>query len=86
MIVVTSVALGLISLGALLTTYRLVVGPSIADRVAATDLLLTLLTCGAGVMAFQTGEGTFLGAMVVVAILGFLGTAFVARYIEGRGA
>jgi multicomponent Na+:H+ antiporter subunit F len=86
MIVVTTVALGLISLGALLTTYRLVVGPSIADRVAATDLLLTLLTCGAGVMAFQTGEGTFLGAMVVVAILGFLGTAFVARYIEGRGA
>jgi multicomponent Na+:H+ antiporter subunit F len=86
MIVVTSIALALISLGALLTTYRLVVGPSIADRVAATDLLLTLLTCGAGVMAFQTGEGTFLGAMVVVAILGFLGTAFVARYIEGRGA
>jgi multicomponent Na+:H+ antiporter subunit F len=86
MIVVTTIALGLISLGALLTTYRLVVGPSIADRVAATDLLLTLLTCGAGVMAFQTGEGTFLGAMVVVAILGFLGTAFVARYIEGRGA
>jgi multicomponent Na+:H+ antiporter subunit F len=86
MIVVTTIALTLISLGALLTTYRLVVGPSIADRVAATDLLLTLLTCGAGVMAFQTGEGTFLGAMVVVAILGFLGTAFVARYIEGRGA
>jgi multicomponent Na+:H+ antiporter subunit F len=86
MIVVTATALVLISLGALLTTYRLVVGPSIADRVAATDLLLTLLTCGAGVMAFQTGEGTFLGAMVVVAILGFLGTAFVARYIEGRGA
>jgi multicomponent Na+:H+ antiporter subunit F len=86
MIVVTTIALALISLGALLTTYRLVVGPSIADRVAATDLLLTLLTCGAGVMAFQTGEGTFLGAMVVVAILGFLGTAFVARYIEGRGA
>ena len=86
MIVVTTMALGMISLGALLTTYRLVVGPSIADRVVATDLLLTLLTCGAGVLAFQTGEGTFLGAMVVVAILGFLGTAFVARYIEGRGA
>lgn len=86
MIVVTWLALGMLSAGALLTTYRLVVGPSLADRVVATDLLLTLLTCGAGVLAFQTGEGVFLGAMVVVAILGFLGTAMVARFIEGRGA
>ena len=37
-------------------------------------------------LAFQTGDGVFLGAMVVVAILGFLGTAMVARFIEGRGA
>ena len=86
MIAVTSVALVMISVGALLTTYRLIVGPSLADRVVATDLLLTLLTCGAGVLAFETGEGTYLGAMVVVAILGFLGTAMVARFIEGRGA
>ena len=86
MTVVTWLALGMLSAGALLTTYRLVVGPSLADRVVATDLLLTLLTCGAGVLAFQTGEGVFLGVMVVVAILGFLGTAMVARFIEGRGA
>ena len=37
-------------------------------------------------LAFQTGEGTYLIAMVIVAILGFLGTAMVARFIEGRGA
>jgi len=86
MIAVTTIALGMISLGALLTTYRLVVGPSLADRVVATDLLLTLLTCGAGVLAFETREGTYLIAMVIVAILGFLGTAMVARFIEGRGA
>lgn len=86
MIVVTSIALGMISIGALLTAYRLVVGPSLADRVVATDLLLTLLTCAGGVLAFHTRDGTFLGAMVVVAVLGFLGTSMVARFIEGRGA
>ncbi len=86
MIAVTTIALVMISAGALFTSYRLVVGPSLADRVVATDVLLTLLTTAAGVLAYQTGEGTFLGAMVVVAILGFLGTAMVARFIEGRGA
>ena len=83
---VTVLCLAMLSIGALLTTVRLVLGPSLADRVVATDLLLTLLTCGAGVQAFRTGHGTFLGAMVVVAILGFLGTSMVARFIERRGA
>jgi multicomponent Na+:H+ antiporter subunit F len=83
---VTTICLAMLSAGALLTTVRLVLGPSLADRIVATDLLLTLLTCGAGVLAFRTGQGTFLGAMVVVAILGFLGTSMVARFIERRGA
>ena len=83
---VTTICLAMLSVGALLTTVRLVLGPSLADRIVATDLLLALLTCGAGVLAFRTGQGTFLGAMVVVAILGFLGTSMVARFIERRGA
>lgn len=86
MTVVTVLAMAMISVGALLSTYRLVVGPSLADRVVATDMLLTLLTGGAGVLAFRTGEGVYLVVMVVTAVLGFLGTSMVARFIEGRGA
>ena len=86
MTVVADIALAMIVVGALLTTFRLVAGPSLADREVATDLLLTLLTCGAGVLAYRTEEGTYLVVMVIVAVLGFLGTAIVARFIEGRGA
>jgi len=82
---VTLVCLVLVSIGALLTTVRLVIGPSVADRVVATDLLLTLLTMGAGILSARTGTGTYLIVMVVIAVLGFLGTAMVARFIEGRG-
>jgi len=82
---VTLVCIVLVSLGALLTTVRLVLGPSVADRVVATDLLLTLLTMGAGIFSARTGTGTYLIVMVVIAVLGFLGTAMVARFIERRG-
>ena len=82
---VTLVCLALLSIGALLTTVRLVLGPSLADRVVATDLLLTLLTCSLGVVAARTGEGTYLIVMVVIAVIGFLSTAMVARFIERRG-
>ena len=86
MIAVTTIALVLISAGALLVTVRLVRGPSLADRVVATDLLLTLLVSGAGVFSARTGNGLYLGAMLVVGVLGFLGTVTVARFIERRGA
>lgn len=86
MMIVTTICLVLIALGALLVTIRLVIGPSLADRVVATDLLLTLLTAGAGVLAARTQDGVYLIVMVIVAVLGFLATAMVARFIEGRGA
>ena len=35
--------------------------------------------------AIATGTGAFLPVLVVLSLVGFLGTAMVARYIESRG-
>lgn len=75
----------LLSLGALATTIRMVIGPSLADRVIAADLLLTIFVMGIGVQAARTGDGLYLPVMIVVALVGFLGTSIVARLIEKRG-
>jgi multicomponent Na+:H+ antiporter subunit F len=85
-IAVTNVAFALLGVASLLTIVRLLLGPTIADRVVATDLLLTFVVTGAAVLAARTGEGTYLEAMLVVAVIGFLGTSMVARFIERRGA
>ncbi len=86
MIIVTDICFALLSVAALLTLVRAVRGPTIADRVVATDLFLTFLVMATAVLAARTGQGTYLEAMLVVAIVGFLGTAMVARFIERRGA
>ncbi|CAB4742310.1 unannotated protein [freshwater metagenome] len=86
MIFATNLGFILLSLGALLTLARLIQGPSLADRIVATDLLLTLLVMGIAVLTARTGEGTYLIVMVIVAMVGFFGTAMVARFIERRGA
>lgn len=85
MTIAIAVAFTLIGLGALATLVRLLLGPTLADRVVATDLLLTLLASAAAVEVARTGQGTYLIIMVVIAAVGFLGTAAVARYIERRG-
>lgn len=86
MIVATDIAFVLLGLGVGLTLVRLLRGPSIADRVVATDLFLTYLVLASGVLSVRTGKGAYLEVMLVVAVVGFLGTAMVARFIERRGA
>lgn len=84
MTLAVDVAMALVALGAALTTYRLVRGPTAADRVVASDLLLTLFALTTLLLAARTGEGTYLEVGLVVAVLGFVGTAAVARFLESH--
>ncbi len=84
--VVTSLAFLGIAVSGLLCLLRLVQGPSLADRIVALDALLIVIVSGIAVDAARTGEGTYLDVLVVAALLGFVGTVNVARFIERRGA
>lgn len=84
--VVTGIALAVLLVAALLCVVRLVRGSSVADRIVALDLLLVITVSGIAVLTVATGSGVFLDVLVVAALLGFLGTVTVARYMERRGA
>lgn len=86
MTVVVWICLTMLSVAALLCVIRLVQGESMADRVLALDSLLIVVVIGIGVDAAGTGRGTYLEAMLVVALIAFIGTTTVARFIERRGA
>ena len=86
MTVVYALAFGGLVLAALLCVVRLVRGTSVADRIVALDLLLVVTVSGIAVTAAATGSGAFLDALVVAALLGFIGTITVARFMERRGA
>lgn len=65
--------------------YRLAAGPTLPDRVLAVDGLLVVGMSGIAVHAMDTGIGSFIPVIVVAALVGFISTAVVARFIEGRG-
>jgi multicomponent Na+:H+ antiporter subunit F len=62
-----------LALAALGFGYRLLAGPSLADRVIGVDGLLVVGVSAIALRAMQTGEGAFLPVAVV------------ARFIEGQG-
>lgn len=65
--------------------YRLVRGPTLADRVIAIDGMLVVGLSMIVVNAVDTGRGAFLQVAVMLTLVGFIGTAVVARFIEGQG-
>jgi multicomponent Na+:H+ antiporter subunit F len=86
MIMLTTVLFGLLAVSGVLCLVRLLRGGSLPDRIVALDTLLVLVVCSIAVGAVRTGSGVFLDVMVVASLLGFTGTALVARFIERRGA
>lgn len=86
MIAVTNIALATITLSGLLCTVRLLRGGSLADRIIALDTLLVVIVSGVGILAARNNSAIFLDVIVLAALLGFVSTVTVARYIEKRGA
>jgi multisubunit Na+/H+ antiporter MnhF subunit len=54
--------------------------------VLALDGLVTVIVAAIAVVAAEQGEEVWFSVLVVVAIVGFVGTSAIARLIESRGA
>jgi multicomponent Na+:H+ antiporter subunit F len=83
---VTAVSVALYVLiggGALLALFRLARGPSLLDRVVATDTLLVVIAAGLAVHAALVRDPTLVPVLVVVSLLAFVGSVSVARYVGG---
>ena len=79
-------ALIMLSIGAAGFVYRLLRGPSLADRVVGLDGLLTVVVIGIIVGAARSASGGIAIETVLVAVfVGFVGTTALARFIERRG-
>ncbi len=86
MSVVVVVCFAGLAVAALLVLVRLLLGPSVPDRIVALDTLLQVVVAGIAVAAAATGSSAFLAVLVAVTLLGFVGTVLVARFVERRGA
>ena len=83
MIIVTS--LSVLAVAGALFGYRMLVGPTLADRVNALNGLLVVGSSAIAAQAVRTDQGAFIPVIVVLALVSFVGTAMVARFIESRG-
>lgn len=78
-VTITFIAL---SISLLLALFRIVMGPSLPDRVVALDLVAFLVIGFIATYSIAVDQPVFLDAAIVLALIAFLGTIAFARYIR----
>ena len=69
---------------ALVLVARFIVGPSVADRAVTADCVETLTDMAMVLFALYSGRAIYLDIALVTALLGFIGTTLIAKYLEGK--
>ncbi|MDQ3557449.1 MAG: monovalent cation/H+ antiporter complex subunit F [Gemmatimonadota bacterium] len=76
-------ALAVIGVSILLCAVRAVRGPTLFDRVMAFDCIALNVVGAILIVSVILRTGAFMDVVLVVALLGFLGTVSLASYLEG---
>jgi multicomponent Na+:H+ antiporter subunit F len=75
--------LGLLVLSIVFCIIRVFMGPTAPDRVVGLDTVNTLVISGMIVYAFATGTLIYIDVAIVYALLSYISTLFIAKYLEG---
>ena len=81
---ITSIVFGLVGLGLLFALLRLILGPTVADRIVSLDTFNVIVIGTIVLLSFVFERALYLDIAIIYAILAFLETIVFARYLEGR--
>ena len=75
------VAFGILALGQILSMVRLVIGPTPGDRILALDTMVINALGLVVVLGVQQGVQIYFEVSLLIAMLGFVSTVALARFI-----
>lgn len=79
-----AVVTGMIGLAMLLNVFRLLRGPQATDRILALDTLYINTIALLMLFGIQLDSMMFFEAAVIIALLGFVGTLVLAKFVMRR--
>lgn len=79
------IALWVIAFYFLFVLIRIIAGPTIWDRLLSLNLISAKIITAIVILAVLLNKSYLLDIALVYAVLGFIGTVFIARFIERSG-
>ena len=75
-----------VALAGFITLARVMLGPSVPDRVVGVDTLNTLIVAGMVLLGAAYDRVIYIDIAIVYALLSYIGTLIIAKYLqEGLG-
>ncbi|WP_461201529.1 Na(+)/H(+) antiporter subunit F1 [Anoxybacillus sp. TBDG-1] len=79
---ILNIALIILSLAMIGFLYRVVKGPSVADRIIALDAMGITLAGMVAIVSMLLNTSAFLDVILLIGILAFVGTVAFAKFLE----
>jgi multicomponent Na+:H+ antiporter subunit F len=80
MIVVIWICAAMFAVAAVLAVVRMTIGPTMLNRIIATDVLIAIVVGALGLEAAINQHSTTVPILVALSLLGFVGSVAVARF------
>ena len=77
------VVLGALLLSIILAIVRVIKGPTAPDRVVGLDTINTIVIVSMVVFGYISNSVIYIDVAIVYALLSFISTLFIAKYLEG---
>jgi len=81
-ITVTNIALTIATAALILAVYRIYVGPSITDRIAALDAIGNTLVVILAIYAYSQQSEFLIDIALLLALISFIGTLAVSKFVD----
>lgn len=81
-----TIALALLCLSFLLTVLRVLMGPTLPDRILGLDMLVAVAIGFIAVLGIRTGFSFHVDIAIALGLVGFLATVAFARFVLSRSA
>lgn len=86
LVTTSTILIAVLALPLALAAYRMIRGPSYADRFVALDMLTAVAAGMAALTALATGRGAFLDVALGVVLINFVSTCAFAAFLERKGS
>lgn len=80
--IVLIISLVLIGIAIGITLIRIIIGPSLPDRVLSLDIVGVQIVSALAIISIILETDAFLGVLLILAILSFIGTIAFTKFIE----
>ena len=77
------IVLGFLLLAVVMALIRVIIGPTAPDRIVGLDTINTIVIVSMVIFGLANNDIIYIDVAIVYALLSFVSTLFIAKYLEG---